>query len=313
MSDISIIVVNWNTRDLLRACLKSIDKNKGFLDVQTIVVDNNSEDNSQDMVKQEFPQVFLIENKENVGFAKANNQAIPLCTSDNIMLLNSDAEILDDALQILSSYLNRHALVGAIGPKVIHPSMRLQVLSCGNQPTIRTMFNQYFFVSRIFPRWQLFEGINLLMGIHDDGPRSVEWLSGVCFLVRKSVINSVGAMSTDWFMYAEDLEWSLRIKSAGWELHHVPEAEVDHHFGASTSKNNSVKTMWVPNMLDYYKKTQNPNGLQIWIFNSVFFVGLSTRALMYKIRSILDVKNKAMWSEEVRKFRAYSKAAFENF
>jgi GT2 family glycosyltransferase len=311
MYDISIVIVNWNTKELLKNCLHSIYSNQGTLQLDVIVIDNASSDLSADMVREAFPQVNLIENTQNVGFAKANNQAFPLCKSEFVLLLNPDTRVLGNALQILVDFLINVPHAGAIGPKVIHPEMRLRVLSCGYQPSIRTLFNQYFFLSSLVPRVSAFRGVNLIMGIHDDKVREVEWISGACLLIRRTVIEQVGALSEEWFMYAEDMEWCERITRAGWKLYHIPQATIEHLVGAGASQNKIVSTMWVQSLHSYYVSRVNASRFKSYFFALILMIGLQIRVIYYNLRAWFASTQRVLWENEAQKFSAYAKAAYK--
>jgi len=311
MPDLSVVIVNWNTRDLLRDCLQSVFASAGVLDLEVIVVDNASSDSSVRMVAAEFPQVQRIANEKNVGFAAANNQAFPLCSSEFVLLLNPDTQVVGNALNSLVSFMHSRPQAGAIGPKVVHPHMRLQVLSCGYQPTLRTLFNHYFGLSALFPENPAFRGLNLRMGVHDDRVRPVEWISGACLLVRRAVIEQVGPLSETWFMYAEDMEWCQRISTGGWQLFHVPEAVVEHRLGASTDQNKAVSGMWVHSLRSYYVFRTRPSRVQLLAFDSILAVGLTLRVVAYSLRGLLDPPNRSLWQSESQKFMVYVKAALK--
>jgi N-acetylglucosaminyl-diphospho-decaprenol L-rhamnosyltransferase len=310
MLDLSIVIVNWNTRQLLANCLESVFACAGSLCLEVIVVDNASGDGSPQWVREHFPQVRLVENTENVGFARANNQAFPLCNAPFVLLLNSDTIVRPGAFQTLLAFLAAHPRVGAAAPKIVHPATRLRVLSCGYQPGVRTLFNQYFFLSSLFPHIHAFRGINLLMGAHDDQPRPVEWLSGAALMVRREVIEQVGPLSEEWFMYAEDMEWCRRMQQAGWMLYHVPEAVIEHLLGASAEQNQAVSTLWVRSQRSYYIRSQQPEPWRLFLFDRIFTSGLALRAALYSLRGRLSPQGE-LWREEARKFSAYAATAAE--
>jgi GT2 family glycosyltransferase len=304
--DLSIVIVNWNTADLLRECLQSVLENAGAIVPEVLVVDNHSSDGSQDMVRQEFPSVRLIANQSNVGFAAANNQAFPECSADLILLLNPDTRVLGEGLAVLVAFMRAHPEAGAIGPKVVHPAGRLRLLSCGYQPTLRTLFNHFSGLSSLFPHSPAFRGLHLVMGRHDDCVRAVEWISGACLLVRKQVIQQAGALSEEWFMYAEDMEWCQRIAAAGWRLYSVPEAVVEHHVGAAASRSKRVSTMWVGSLRSYCVCREPPSFIRLLLLDAVLIAGLGMRALLYFARALVGCRRRDMWRSEARRFATYT-------
>lgn len=301
--------MNWNTKQLLHDCLESIDTHKGLLHLQIIAVDNASSDGSQTLVSDLFPNVELVANAENVGFAKANNQAFPICRADNIMLLNSDTIVLEGALQQLLVFINTHQDAGAVGPRVVHPHMRLRVMSCGYQPSLRTLFNQYSGLSSLFPTLHLFRGVNLLLGRHDDRVREVEWISGACLLTRRQVIDAVGGLDEQWFMYAEDMEWCSRIQRAGWKLYSVPEATIEHLVGASSKKNKATSTMWIRSTREYFQRREGRSALKTFLYDLIMTTGLASRSALYWARGVIDHSKRDVWWSESSEFFVYARAA----
>jgi GT2 family glycosyltransferase len=307
--DLSIVIVNWNTKNLLRDCLASVFQSAGDIALEVFVVDNRSSDGSGEMVRCEFPAVRLIENESNVGFAVANNQAFPLCSADLVMLLNPDTRVRDGALQTLVQFMRAHPEAGAAGPLVVHPAGRLRVMSCGHQPTLRTLFNHYSGLSALLPHSPAFRGLFLLIGPHSDRVRPVEWISGACLLVRRRVIDEVGPLSERWFMYAEDWEWCHRISAAGWTLYSVPEAVVEHHLGAASAKNKPVSTMCFDSMRSYYVSKERPSWLQLLVYDVILTGGVATRAVFYALRALVDRGRRDLWRIEADKFVAYTLAS----
>jgi len=212
---------------------------------------------------------------------------------------------------MLVNFMDTHPEAGAVGPKLIHPETSSRFLSCGYQPTLRTLFNQYFFLSHLFPRWHVFRGTNLLIGVHDDQPRAVEWLSGACFLVRRSVIDQVGPLSEQWFMYAEDMEWCDRIISHGWLLYHVPSAIVEHWHGASSNQNSTTSTMWIHSLRTYFLQRKNPCRLSQLLFDIVLILGLALRATLYTVLGTLHRKQRIKFYSNARRYQLYTRAALQ--
>lgn len=311
--DLSIVIISWNTRDLLRECLTSVFAEPTGLKLQVFVADNASSDGSAEMVRQLFPQVRLIENKENLGFAIANNRIFPFCEAEYIVLLNSDTQVLKDALRILRDFLHNHPKVGAAGPKLVHPHVQLDVLGCGRQISLPALFNHYLFLARLFPNVPFFEGIHHYIGAHDREPRSVGWISGACLVVRKSVIDQVGPLSERWFMYAEDQEWCSRMIASGWQVFHVPGAIVEHHLGASADKNPLVSSLAIRAGRELYIQLHKPSRVELWLFGAVVAVGCGLRAVGYWIRGITDRSAQPMWRRKASQFLAYAGLAIRGF
>jgi len=225
---LDIIIVNWNTRDLLAQCLASVFAHPPAEPFIVWVVDNASTDGSPAMVRSRFPQVRLVENRENVGFARANNQAIRQSKGDAILLLNSDTEVQAGALATLGDFLSRHPTAGAVGPQTLNPDGSLQT-SCYPAPTLPRELWRLFHLDALHPY-----GVYRMTGWSRRQPREVEVLLGACLLVRREVINRVGLLDEDYFMYSEEVDFCYRIRRAGWRLYWVPQAKIIHYGGQST-------------------------------------------------------------------------------
>ncbi len=233
MTKLSIIIVNWNTRDLLRQCLHSVLADADTMQphrVETFVVDNASTDGSVQVVRAEFPWVRLIENEENVGFATANNQAIRQSCGEYLLLLNSDTEIRPGALAALVHFLDRHPAVGAAGARLLNPDGTLQISSYP-APTLLREFWRLFHLDALYPyacyrmqTWSL------------DTPRAVDMVQGAALVLRRKTLNQVGLLDEDYFMYTEEVDLCFRIRQAGWCIYWIPQAAIVHYGGQSTQQ-----------------------------------------------------------------------------
>ena len=227
---ISIVIVNWNTRDLLQKCLASIDSSFPQSALEVWVVDNASTDKSCEMVKQLFPTVNLIENDQNIGFAQANNQAIRSSNAQFVLLLNPDTELMPGALEKMLQFLQNHPKVGAVGPRVLNPDQTLQT-SCYPVPTLLREFWRLFHLDKI----RVF-GVYDMENWDTQTNRRVEVLLGACILIRKEALDSVGLLSEDYFMYTEEVDICYRLGQKQWEIFWIPDAKIIHYGGQSTSQ-----------------------------------------------------------------------------
>jgi GT2 family glycosyltransferase len=232
--DISIIVVNWNTKELLLKCLKSIYASGSQVSIEVIVVDNASTDGSADAVRESFPRVIMVVNPDNFGFAKANNVGIALATGRFIALCNSDIEVLGGAIGELVAYLDVHPGTGAVGPKTLNADRTLRKNS-RRFPTLWNMFCTANFFPRYFPGVPWLNG-TLMTDFDHATTRTVDVLPGCFFVIRKSVIEEAGALDDRYFIYGEDKDWCRRIKDAGHTVVFHPLAEVVHYTKGSSSK-----------------------------------------------------------------------------
>lgn len=252
--DLTISIVSYNTKDLLRACLNSIYQNAEGINYEIIVVDNNSSDGSGNMVKEEFPQVELIINKENVGFAKANNKAIKKSKGRYILLLNSDTVVISDAIRKIVNFMEIHPEAGVVGCRRLNPDLTVQP-SVGTLPSAWTIFLSFFgikwlltsprqrkLVAKFFSSF-LGKSISSYLDwyLEDDRKvRSVDFVTGACFLIRRETLEQVGLLDEKFFMYLEDADWCLRIKRKGWGIYVYQNAQVIHHVGETFRRGGNI-------------------------------------------------------------------------
>lgn len=234
---LSIIIVSWNVRDLLRACLRSIAAGRGDLDLEVVVVDSGSSDGTPQMVEEASGElalpVRLIARPDNVGFPKGNNIGIRQARGRYILLLNPDTEIVDDALQVMISYLEENEDVGVVGPQLRYPDGSVQS-SRRRFPTLATAFWESTWLEPWAPA-RLLERYYVL-DRPDEGTSDVDWVVGACLLTRPEVVQQVGLLDEDYFMYSEELDWCRRIRTAGWRVIYLPAAKVIHHEGKSSEQ-----------------------------------------------------------------------------
>lgn len=239
--DITIVIVNWNTCDILRDCLCSIYTETKRLKFEITVIDNASSDDSVRMVKEKFPQVILIENSENRGFAAANNQGIAVAQGRYILLLNSDTVILDNAIAKTVKFADAHPEAGVVGSKVLNADRLLQP-SCFMYPSILNMILSSSYLYKVFPNNKFFGRERMTWWKRDD-ITEVDVVRGCFMLVRSNAIERVGTMDERFFMYGEETDWCYRFKQAGWKVMFTPDAEIIHLGGASSQQMNPVMTL----------------------------------------------------------------------
>lgn len=273
MLDVSICIVNWNTRELLTNCLHSIFADDQEVTFEIIVVDNASYDNSADMVGARFPQVHLIANNENVGFARANNQAFLLAQGRYVLLLNSDTMVLPGALPQLVRYLDEHPRVGVVGPRLLNPDETFQRSCWRGFPSLHSAFVDAFYLWRLAPHSRLVQSSELLDPPGDE-PIEVDHVLGACMMLRREVINQVGGMDEGFFLFLEETEWCFRIKKAGWKICFLPTAKIIH-IGQQSVHQNPERTLpeQYRNYVRFYRKHKNPSRLQEAILKGIVVVG----------------------------------------
>jgi len=236
MDDIAVIVVNWNAREDLRLCLASLLTDSiPKVSYSVWVVDNASNDGSADMTRLEFPQAKLIANTENVGFSRANNQAIAASDGRYVFLLNSDATVKPGALDALVAFADSHSQAGIIGPKVLNPDGSLQ-FSCRRFPTLGAGLFRNTWLGRLSPH-NRYAADYLMANVSHDKPRNVDWLSGCAMLIRRDRIAEFGGLDERFYMYCEDVDICKRAWDAGRDVMYYPGAVVTHAIGRSSDKN----------------------------------------------------------------------------
>jgi GT2 family glycosyltransferase len=234
-TDLSIVIVNYNVKYFLEQCLHSVRKASQNISSEIFVVDNNSVDGSCAMIREKFPEVHLIENNENLGFSKANNQAIRLSVGRYILLLNPDTVIEEDTLTRCLDHMEKNPDAGALGVRMINGKGNFLPESKRSFPTPRIAFYKVFGFSRLFPKSRVFSRYHL--GFMDENKTNdVEVLPGAFMMLRKTALDKVGLLDEDFFMYGEDIDISYRLMRAGFRNIYFPETTIIHYKGESTRK-----------------------------------------------------------------------------
>jgi hypothetical protein len=235
--DVSIIIVSWNVRDLLRRCLQALGSQ--IVDcrpptAEMIVVDNASSDRTAEMLRAEFPNVRVITNSENAGFTRANNQALALAQGRYLFLLNPDTELHAGALQTLFDFAETNPRAGIIGPQLFYGDGSVQS-SRRRFPTLATAFLESTILQQWFPRNRVLTNFYML-DTRDNATQPVDWINGAAMFVRRAVYEQIGGLDEAFFMYSEELDWCYRAKQAGWEIFYLPTARVTHYEGKSSEQ-----------------------------------------------------------------------------
>lgn len=230
--DLSVVLVSYNTRDLLEQALRTALEAAAGMQVEVFVVDNASRDGSADLVAEKFPQVRLIRSPRNLGFAGGNNLALRQVQGRHVLLLNTDTVVRRDTLCCLVDFLDAHPKAGAVGCKILNPDGSLQLACRRGFPTPMAAFCKVSGLSRLFPRSRRLAAYNLTY-LDPEQTNEVDALSGSCMMVRKEAMDQVGLLDEDYFMYGEDLDWCYRLRQAGWAIYYVPHTAIVHFKGES--------------------------------------------------------------------------------
>lgn len=229
MPDISIIIINWNTRDLLAECLESLYQTISGTSFDIWVVDNASTDDSVQMVQAKFPEVQLILNHDNVGFARANNQAMAASQGRTILLFNSDAVATPGAVASLLETIKAHPQAGIVGGHLLNPDGSFQA----SYSPFPNLWQEFLILSGLgrllYGRWYPSRGPQEV-----KGPQPVDYVEGACLLVRRGAFEQVGGLDEGYFMYAEEVDWCYSMRRAGWQVWYQPAARIIHHGGGSS-------------------------------------------------------------------------------
>jgi GT2 family glycosyltransferase len=231
---LSVCIVNWNTRQDLEESLRSVLRADPELGIEVIVLDNASGDGSAEMVRQQFPQVALIESADNTGFARGYNRAASSATGRHLLILNPDTVVQRGALSRLVEFMDSHPEAGAAGPCVLNRDGSLQ-FSCRRFPRPMVGVLRNTVIGRLAPRNRFTR--EYLMQDWDHGSiRHVDWVSGAAMCIRREAWDQVGGFDEGFFMYAEDMDWCWRARQAGWKVYYVPDAVIVHRIGRSTDQ-----------------------------------------------------------------------------
>jgi N-acetylglucosaminyl-diphospho-decaprenol L-rhamnosyltransferase len=242
--DLSIIIVNWNSADYLRQCLRSIQETVKNLKYEVIVIDNASYDGSEALIRKEYPSAMFIQSNENLGFARANNEAFRASSGGTLLFLNPDTEVLGDTIEVLHGQLKTLHQAGAVGCTLLNTDRTVQTSCIQSFPTVFNQALDLELLRQRYPKLQMWG----MQALYSDSatPAVVEVISGACLMVRRDVFESVGMFSTDYFMYTEDIDLCYKIQAAGYKAYYVKEARGIHHGGKSSG---NPKTNFVSDVL----------------------------------------------------------------
>ena len=291
---LSIMVVNWNTRDLLENCLRSIYEDPDSIDWEVVVVDNNSDDESLEMVGRDFPQVVQVANRENMGFVQGNYLALENARGRYLLLLNTDTEVEQGALGQLVGFLEANAQVGAVGPKLLNRDGSLQ-FSCGISPSLGTEFLNKMLLHNLFPFFKL--------GRWDHADiRRVGWVSGACLMMRREVVENVGFLDPGLYMFYEDLEWCLRIGKNGWQTFYYPSSRV-LHLGGQSTRQNLAEMLVISQRSLFYLFKKHYGRTQLAVLRLLTLVEMILRTLAWSFFCILIPSRRSEGRQRLRAYR----------
>ena len=299
--ELSVTICSWNTLTDLRACLASLDQCRSEASFEVIVIDNNSEDGSPVMVASEFPWVRLYALAENLGFTGGQNYALERRQGRHALLLNSDTVVFPEAFPKLLAYLEANPNVGVVGPKLLNPDGSLQ-FSCRRFPNPVAALFRNTPLGKLFPN-NRFTRDYLMQDWDHSLVREVDWVSGAALLARGEVLDKIGYLDPDYFMYCEDVDYCWRTWAAGYKVVYFPPAVITHAIGRSTDKApNRMIGRFHSSMLRFYRKNMLPRvALPLRPFALAAAYGaIGLRAGMFIAKNKVDVLQRALQDRRAR-------------
>jgi GT2 family glycosyltransferase len=291
--DLSVCIVNWNTRQDLKEALRSVLESDPELGIEVIVLDNASRDGSAEMVRQSFPQVMLIESPENVGFARGYNRAAAAASGRHLLILNPDTVVRPGSLGRLVAFMDSHPEAAAAGPRLLNSDGSLQ-FSCRRFPRAMVGVLRNTIIGRLAPR-NRFTRDYLMQDWDHRSVRHVDWVSGAAICIRREAWDQLGGFDEGYYMYSEDMDWCLRAEQAGWRVYYAPDAVIVHRIGRSSDQRPlAMVIQFHRSAVRFYRKhyaSQWPWGIRllpiagIWLRAALLLTQMSLRRLADRLRA----------------------------
>jgi len=283
--DLSIIIVNWNTKNLLLQCLESVYQTIKRIEMEVFVVDNGSIDGSVVAAKERFPEVKFIQNEINLGFAMANNQALRLAKGRYLLLLNPDTQVKKGAIERLISFMDAHSEAGGAGAQLLNSDGSRQN-SIANFPSLATELLNKSLLRWLFPK--VFPGKER----NYPEPIEVDSVIGACMIIGRDAIEQVGLLDEDYFLFLEETDWCYRMKRAGWKIYHVPQAEIYHFQGKGVEiEKKKARVEYYRSRYHFFKKNRGElqwfillTGSVIKLIIETVFMGMASFFTLFMIK-----------------------------
>lgn len=293
--DLSVVIVNWNTKGDLLHCLASLIQTAPEEACEVIVVDNGSTDGSADAVKGSFPSVRVIENDGNFGFSRAANQGLRGASGRYLLLLNPDTEVKKGSLRRLVTFMEGHPEAGCAGPRLLHADGTPQN-SIANFPSLVTELLNKSLLRRFFPG--RYPGKERFY----PEPIPVDSVIGACMIVRRKVIEEVGLLDEDYFLFLEETDWCYRMKRAGWKVYHVPGAEVIHYQGKGAEQDRKgARVEYYRSRYRYFRKNKGP--WQVFLLFAGLMVRLTMELILTSLANLFTLFTRKKWR---KRFSVYA-------
>ncbi len=303
--NLSIIIVNWNSKDYLQKCVASTVQNTRGLEFEILVIDSASYDGCGEMLRENFPQVRFIQSDKNLGFAKANNEAFKVSCGEFVLFLNPDTELLSPVINRVYSVITSLADAGAVGVRLLNPDGSLQTSCVQAFPTIANQTLNAGFLRKCFPSSSLW-GMSSLFADATE-PIAVDAISGAFIMIKRDVFESVGKFTEDYFMYSEDVDLCYKLRASGWSNYIVPRASLVHYGGGSSGKSVTstfASVMMLESRWRYFCRTRSLSYGCIYRFSMLTICIL--RVLIAATPAIFEriTGRGEGWSEVLRKWSA---------
>lgn len=286
---LSIVIVTWNSEKFIEKCLKSIIDTKGSIDLEVIVVDNASQDTTTKIIERFKPEVRLICNQANLGYAKANNQGIEVSKGDYVLLLNPDVELKENCLKLMLDFVEKHEEAEVVAPQLLNPDGSIQP-SCREFPDFSILLWEFSGLSFLFPKNRIFG--RWRMGYFDfQSSREVNQPMGSCLLLRRKMIQKIGAFDEQFPIFFNDVDLCYRIKNSRGKLYLLPEAKALHYKGGSTRQ--AKPEMILSAHLSFFRflskyKNGALNRILLYLSGILLFVTALLRIMLYAVRKVFS-------------------------
>ncbi|MHB1380627.1 MAG: glycosyltransferase family 2 protein [Thermoleophilia bacterium] len=301
--EVSVVIISWNTREILRDCLAELPAGLSGISHEVLVVDNGSSDGTQEMLNNQFPNVILLDNEVNLGFPSAVNRGIEHSRGAFIAILNSDTMVTKGSIRALVDELKRDEAAAAVGPQLVGKDGHFQY-SGGFAPSLLAAFNELPVVSLILGS----KAKKLFIRSRTPGEAiQVDWLCAACMVVRREAIASAGMFDDDHFMYAEDMEYGLRLRAHGWKVLLVPRVKVVHYGGASSVGLPETKLLWLGGL--FRVAAGRLSRISYLLFGVLLSIAYLQRSvLIWTVRIMPGLNKKGL--AHAREAATYSRTAF---
>ncbi len=276
---LSIIIVNWNAGDYLPKCVQSLIKYIKNIEFEIIVIDNNSDDESLKKAELAFSDITIVRNKENLGFARANNVGVQKARGNYVLLLNPDTEIIDDSIERLHSLFSSSGNIAAAGPVLLNQQKKPTKEQGNRFPTLFSSFIQFFFLSKL--------GLpGVFLEKNPLKPIKTDWICGACILIKKDIYLSIGGLSEKYFMYAEDMDFCYRLKQEGLSAMVFPSCRVIHYSKKSIEKqaDQGIVKLQVKSLISFYSDKNNV--YKVVAFKAILFCGYVLRIAIFSVMGL---------------------------